>query len=294
MSTDSTIASQGSAESPAPTTPTTPSPAPVVDNRPMRFVGPEPKKEPTQDKSDPAPRTPPKDVSAPQEAAEQKGSENPEPVEGEQKRSRRDSRIDRLTREKNEYLRQATFYRTQFEELSSKKLKPLDPVKHASDDDWGAAVAENTAIKSQQGFTQAQAELAQERADEIETQIWLERSTNYAKVVPDFEQVVYGNKQPIAEHVLRMIRGMDEGPAAAYYLAKNPAELQRLSRMNPMQAAFELGGLDKQLKETKPRVVTKAPAPPPTVNGRTAAPAVSIDKMTPQQYSAWKRAQNLN
>lgn len=54
----------------------------------------------------------------------------------------------------------------------------------------------------------------------------------------------------------------------AEYLAENPSELDRISRLGPALAAKSLAKLDAQVAPKAKPTATKAPAPGPTVGGR--------------------------
>lgn len=70
----------------------------------------------------------------------------------------------------------------------------------------------------------------------------------------------------IAEQVAEFILHDDKGPAITTYLAKNPTELDAISKLNPLQAAIHIATNIKPKLTGKPRAVD-LPDPPDTLSG---------------------------
>ena len=105
---------------------------------------------------------------------------------------------------------------------------------------------------------------------------------------PDFDQAYAIAVDPaiVSPALSVAILESDAAHDIAYHLGKNPDVALRLSKMNPVQAARELGKLEARLSEPKP--VTKAPDPYKPARG-ASAPAPRIDDMTPDEFDAWRR-----
>jgi hypothetical protein len=272
------LASQGSAN-PAPTTTPAPASTPAPSSTPAHTPTPS-SGQPSQG-ADPAPQSQANQDGQQQGSDQQNSNEPP-------RKSRSQQRIERLSRELRLANQDKQRLSQEVETYRSQPLKPLDPLKHASDDEWATAIAENTQRKTLEGATAAEAQRAATRAEQIETQLWNEKVAEYKKIAPDFEEVVYGHTAEVPGHLLKMIRGMENGPPVALFLVRNERELARISRMSERDAAFELGRLDSRMSATKPKRVSKAPDPVPTVSGGRPASGFRPDTNDPQAYRAWR------
>ncbi|BAQ43974.1 hypothetical protein Maq22A_c02485 [Methylobacterium aquaticum] len=113
--------------------------------------------------------------------------------------------------------------------------------------------------RTQYAARQEAVEAFQERMDEARDRI------------PDFDRVLNEAKgREVAPHLTDLIVESEKGALLAYYLAKNPAELQRLNGMGERQAAKAVGALEHRLTLAKPKTATKAPAPARPVSGGAA------------------------
>ena len=76
----------------------------------------------------------------------------------------------------------------------------------------------------------------------------------------------------------------------AYFLGKNNDVREKIIRMNPAQAAFEIAKLDMKLAEKPKPKTTKAPDPVKPVGGNESA-TTKIEDMSADEYIAWKNKQ---
>lgn len=114
-----------------------------------------------------------------------------------------------------------------------------------------------------------QSKPAQQEPQEINEAVQLDQ---YKKVVfdqagmqkyPDFTQVVLESDLPFTLEMANALHNMDNGHDIAYQLAKNPAEVYRLSYLDPVQQVMELVKMTvKPAKKT-----TTAPKPNMPIKG---------------------------
>lgn len=108
------------------------------------------------------------------------------------------------------------------------------------------------------------------------------RESDFAKSVEDYHEVTRNPRLPITEDIAEVIAESEDGPALAYYLGKNLQIAEAIARLPPKLAARELGKIEAKLafereKAKDKPVVSKAPPPPPKIEGANAAPTVRPD-----------------
>jgi hypothetical protein len=116
---------------------------------------------------------------------------------------------------------------------------------------------------------------AADRAAEQEAALgraWNERVDKVTAIHPDYLQVMAGEAQEldISPAMNRAIFTMERGPEVAYFLAKHPEDCIRIAKLDPLQAAAELGAIRAGL--TKPA----APAAAGTPAAKLPKPAASV------------------
>ena len=135
-----------------------------------------------------------------------------------------------------------------------------------------------------------------QQAMEAQATTWQQRADAAKAELPDFEQVVATSTAPMSAAMAAAIKDSDAGPKVAYHLAQNPEIAARLSRLEPLAAAREIGRLEASLsvkQEPTPKRITSAPTPPtPIGSGRSTGGDPS--KMTQADYKAWRDSQLRN
>jgi hypothetical protein len=142
-----------------------------------------------------------------------------------------------------------------------------DEAKHAQ------AVLEFTRAEARR---EAEAVLKAERDrqdDERRKQAWKQKAGEFAKVQPDFNELVSDPNLPITEEMAQAVQESEIGPELAYHLASNREVAEQVSRMSGTALALALGRIEGRLiaqKELTARPapvpqITKAPAPPPRI-----------------------------
>lgn len=215
-----------------------------------------------------------------QEAAPEEKPEQPEPEEkpGWQKA------IDKQTYYRREAERQLAEAQDEIDKLKARvpqDVAPeIPPIPDAFDEDHDQKVIErDKAIKARAEWDTRQALKAavQQREEQRQAQeaqealmkrgaIYQQRSTQMgvnAQELASAGQFVasYINPQ-VADYIL----DSEQGPLITMHLARNPGELERVSSMPPMMAAVHIATQIEPNVTAKP-TVTKAPAPPETLDG---------------------------
>lgn len=153
------------------------------------------------------------------------------------------------------------------------------------------AAAENLASEANTAAERArqQAEQFELAERQVAQANWMEQVVEARMRYADFDQVALAADVPITEEVADIIRSSDAAADLAYYLGRNKAEAARISRMSPLAAARELGRIEASLSAPKPRTESKAP-PPISPGKATGAGVKSPDKMTAEEYRAWRES----
>jgi hypothetical protein len=114
----------------------------------------------------------------------------------------------------------------------------------------------------------------------------------------DFEQVAYNPNLPITDAMAMAIQASDVGPDVIYHLGVNTKDAQRISRLDPILQAREIGMIEARLSaEPTFKKTSNAPAPIAPVNARTAG-APTFDTTDPRSVksmstSDWIEAERL-
>lgn len=107
-----------------------------------------------------------------------------------------------------------------------------------------------------------------------------ERVEQFGKsgLVKDFDKVMLGAKDAKCSPVVEdLILDSDKSGHLVFYFAKNAGRLAKINAMTPRDAAREIGRIESRLSLPKPRVQSKAPAPPRSRPGGGGASNTSQD-----------------
>ena len=201
-------------------------------------------------------------------------------------------RIDEITRQRHEAQREAAYWRGIAEAAQPKEAPAeAEEPKPEAFEDYGAYVR---ALAKFEAKALVKAELEQQRtrqAQEAQATTWQQRAEAAKAELPDFEQVMASSTAPMSQAMAEAIKGSDIGPKVAYHLAQNPDIATRLSRLDPMAAAREIGRLEASLSvktEPTPKRITSAPTPTtPIGSGRSTSGDPS--KMSQADYMEWRK-----
>jgi hypothetical protein len=147
-----------------------------------------------------------------------------------------EKKINKLHRQKKEAEERANYYKQQLAEYnkqSSVKKPELKRSDFNSESDYIDYVTDqkvNGALTNQQvQQMEYQRNLAENQA---RTAKWQSTVANYSNELPDFVEVVGSSDAALSGDTQEAIIESDVGPKVAYYLAKNPNEVQKLNTLS--------------------------------------------------------------
>jgi len=116
---------------------------------------------------------------------------------------------------------------------------------------------------------------------------WDDQLDNGHDKYEDFEDVMYSIKpENMTDPMANTIFESKVGAEIAYFLGKNPAEAERISRLG---IAGQVRAIDKLSNKFKPST-SNAPEPISETKGGTTA-VKDVDKMSPEEYRKMRRQQ---
>lgn len=216
-------------------------------------------------------------------------------------------RIDELTRERYEAQRQAEHWRQIAEQTQKQQpaKPPTEPPKLeaytnvddylAARDEWVLEQAEARALQRTQEQTQRQQAEQQQQQQAINQQVRQEqfkaREADAAGRYQDYAQAVTAPhvQQMMAARldILETVIDSEHGPDIAYFLAKNPAQLQNLASLSPLAAVREIGRIEQMFMAGTKKQATNAPDPVRTVGGKAEA-GRNPENMSISEYRKWR------
>jgi hypothetical protein len=109
----------------------------------------------------------------------------------------------------------------------------------------------------------------------------------------DFDEVVFETEWPQTDTMVAAILESDLGEKVSYYLASNPKEAEKISRMSPVKQAKAIGALEGTLSAPPKKKVTKAKAPVKAAGGDSAGSRKlsyeEIDKLPLEEFNRLRR-----
>lgn len=185
--------------------------------------------------------------------------------------------------------------------------KPPEPSKEPTPDDfpddYDAYVKANAIWVVREEMKAAQEKAAREKAErevaEADRKVkatWQERQTAARKQYADYDDVVSTAESPMSMTMQNMLLESEDGPDLLYYLARNPAEAERIFELAPITQVRELERISARIKpsnsapETKTRSVSSAPKPVRPLQGGSTPEGEPADKQT-EFFDEWFPAQ---
>lgn len=182
------------------------------------------------------------------------------------------------------------------------KPKPEDFEDHDSYVDALTDWKLDQKLKERDGKTK-EAELRTEQQKQVTT--FQERVAVARTQYEDFDEVMEDAEDvPLSAAVQEVLLNSDQGAELMYALAKDKAELARICKLSPIQAAKELGKIeaklmkqaetsDKQQAAAQPAKTTQAPKPVTPVGTKSSGGTTkSPDEMSYQEFKAWRESQS--
>lgn len=222
--------------------------------------------------------------------------ETPEeqPVEQEASKTFTQEELDaivgkRLAREQRKWEREQA--QRIAEQQARQQPTDIAPEQFETYEDYAEALAERKAQ-----------ELLARREAEQQQRAYLEAYHDREEVArdkyDDFEQVAYNPNLPVTEAMARAIQASEIGPDVLYHLGSTPSEAARISRLDPILQAREIGKIEARLAaEPLVKKTSNAPAPIAPVTARSNG-APRYDTTDPRSTksmstSEWIEAERL-
>lgn len=120
---------------------------------------------------------------------------------------------------------------------------------------------------------------------------WQDNLERAREKLEDLDDVLEDSDSPITRDMQTAILESDVGPEIAYYLAKNPAEAERISKLSPTRQVVELGKLEDRLSKPASKKPSNAPAPINPVDGTKGGAASSLPSEN-DDMKTWVKKRN--
>lgn len=281
---------------------------PVVETKPD--ASPPEKKEtaPPAEKEPEVAEKKPEESATPETPDDAAAEPEPKKAKGVQKR------IDELTRQREDErrraeaaearelrilaaLEKATGSKESEKELQKPVLDPNNP------DAYNTALEEYVVAKAgnaaEAKVKEKLAEEEKKRTDEQNAAHFRQLQESYRSRVekakekhPDYSEIAESPDVQVSPAMASAITYSDDGPEIAYFLGKNPAEAERISKLLPQLQLVELGKISQRLQappaSTKP--VSAAPAPGKPIKASSEA-SKSGDEESMEEYASRRKKQ---
>ncbi|MHB1326873.1 MAG: hypothetical protein ACYC2K_01605 [Gemmatimonadales bacterium] len=148
--------------------------------------------------------------------------------------------------------------------------------------------AEERARKVIDESKKGESEAKQRETQERQAREWNARIEKARDAVEDFDEVCSESEAVVTQPMAAAIQESDQGALIAYYLAKNPAEAERISKLSASKQAAAIVGLEEKVaKPTKQ--LSKAPDPINPVGKKADVANKDPAKMTDEEYAKWRQ-----
>ena len=197
----------------------------------------------------------------------------------------------RLAREQRKWEREQAQRLSESQTRQAPPAADLTPEQFNSYEDYAEALAER---KAEELVAKREAAKQQEALFEQ----YYEREETARDKYDDFDQVTYNESLPVTEIMAQSIQASDIGPDVLYWLGSNPKEAERISRLNPILQAKEIGKVEASLMSNPPvRKTSTAPAPiapvTPRASGTPAYDTTDPRSTKSMSTSEWIEAERM-
>lgn len=242
------------------------------------------------------------------EVLEPEPQEDHEPESQEAQRGKKSAqqRINEITKDKYDALREAAYWRgiaegSRPQSQQAPVQTPGEPVAKpnlADFTDYETYIEALTDWKTTQKVSEVvhhqRAATAQERQQAEAMELakgWASKQETVRKSIADYDEVMGGADTVVAPYITDAILTSDRGPEVAYHLAKNPALAEKLNRLSPIAAAREIGRIEAALEKSSPGTSRSAPPPPARTTRSSATIPGDPAKMDHEAYRAMRAKQ---
>jgi hypothetical protein len=112
----------------------------------------------------------------------------------------------------------------------------------------------------------------------------IRRNSDFARTVPDFEEVTNRDDIDIPAAAVEAIKRLNNGPAVLYAMGRDESIAKNLKRMEPLEQVVYMGQLSHWLATSTPHISNAAP-PGRTVGSKPASSG--SPPSDPEAYMAW-------
>lgn len=138
----------------------------------------------------------------------------------------------------------------------------------------------------QQAESERQRQDEQNRALNDARRSYAEKASEARSKYSDFEQVAHNPSVPMTDVMEQMIVGSEQGPDIAYYLGSHVEEAYQIARLDPFNAARELGKIEARISLPQKRTTTQAPSPVTTIGSNETV----SKKLEDLPYAEYRKA----
>jgi len=218
-------------------------------------------------------------------------------------------RINELTKEKHDALRERDYWREQA--ISAQRGSSTDvpdvPQAQAAEpegrprlEDFNFDVGAHAEAVAEWKFRQLEVERDTHAQVNARLTTLREKESAFEAEHPNYRDVVYAPNLPITQGMAEAMLGTDNAPAVAYHLATHLDEAAAIAALSPIQQAIAIGRIDARLSAPPapaapsaplPKKTTNAPPPPKTVSG-AGQPTVTVDDpniSSAQRIALWRQ-----
>lgn len=233
--------------------------------------------------------------------AEPEAKPEPEKLEDESpaKRARR-SRIERLTRQRDEERDRAARLEAENTALKGKLGNPPKPDDFDDPDEYERARTRHAIREARLEDADATLETHREAVTTAEKERvaalredFLERAAEFRARAPDFDAAIAQAGAVLPNEIANGIAEMEGGEAIAYHIGKNPELGAEIAALPPTQAAMRVGALAASLKRQERKVKSSAPPPAGPVTGGGGPTEPNPDKMSYADHVKWMESRGL-
>lgn len=191
---------------------------------------------------------------------------------------------DDLRREREENAR----LRREFEQRRTEQPADLRPESFGTQAEYEQAINDPRLKAAFEHWRNQERQQARQQAEQTEMQkaleVFAQKQEEAREVYPDFDEVIESAAStPVNPHVQRALVEADNSADLLFFFAKNPAELEKLNRLNPYVAALKIGKMDAKFQ----RPTTKASAAPKPIKPVTTAQSAPSGEPDPSDEKAW-------
>lgn len=174
---------------------------------------------------------------------------------------------------------------------NSQAAEDLDPLDFDSEADYTRAIVNEAINQSRQSNAEDQIRIAAEKAHKASLGLFRDRVDDARGRIDDYDEVTRASRAPTSPEIEDAIINSDIGPEMHYHLCKNENLAAEIASLPPAQAYMRLGQIEGRLSAGKPKKISSAPKPVPTVTGKSAVAQKRPEDMSFAEYKKHREQQ---